>query len=190
MVGFNRAELARVLSLAPRTETTVDAGSLLARYERVFGAFLRASRQVPDARLDWRSPERDRTLRAFIYHVLDRPALVLGARKTGAYRYEDILASYEKARSRPTSAALVAYGEEVLGRIRDYLGEASEADLGLRVDSYQGALAVRDLLSLALGHTAHHLKQLYHYLGLLGLVPESPLAAEDLTGIEMPSALF
>ncbi|GBD11005.1 hypothetical protein HRbin23_00655 [bacterium HR23] len=45
-------------------------------------------------------------------------------------------------------------------------------------------------MDLALGHSTHHLKQLYHYFGLLGIVPDRPLTAKDLEGIAVPSELF
>ncbi|MBI4540094.1 MAG: DinB family protein [Gemmatimonadetes bacterium] len=191
VVGFNRSELVRALELSPESDRTrPGADVLLERYERVLGAFLRANRQIPDASLDWKSPERERTLRGFVYHVYDRPDLVLRGTQSGAYRYEDIRASFETAEAFRTTDSLVRHGEAVLERLRQYLGRAADADLECPIDSYQGVLTVRELLDLALGHAAHHLKQLYHYFGLLGITADSPLTADDLTGIDLPSQLF
>ncbi len=191
VVGFNRGALVRALGVGEEgRKEDISANNLLARYEPVMGGFLRANRQIPDAQLDWKSPERDRTLRGFVYHVYDRPDLVLRGTATGVYRYEDIRRAFITAEGLRTTDALVTHGEAVLERLRGYLGRAGETELGLLIDSYQGMLSVRELLNLALGHTAHHLKQIYHYFGSLGITPESPLTTEDLAGIDLPSELF
>jgi hypothetical protein len=36
----------------------------------------------------------------------------------------------------------------------------------------------------------HHLKQLYAYMGMMGLEPVAPLGAEDFAGIAVPTELF
>ena len=33
-----------------------------------------------------------------------------------------------------------------------------------------------------MGHSAHHLKQLYEYMSLIGLEPDSPLGQDDFEG--------
>lgn len=190
VVGFNRRELERAFSLGHGVRTSMGAATLLAGYERILGAFLRANRQVPDEKLAWKSPERDRTLRGFIYHVYDRPNLVLDGVRTGVYRYEDIQAAYTTAEELETAEAVARYGEGVLKRLREFLGNATEEELDRSIDSYQGVASVRDLLDLALGHAAHHLRQLYHYFERLGITPEAPLGGDDFAGIPLPSRLF
>ena len=45
-------------------------------------------------------------------------------------------------------------------------------------------------MDLALGHSVHHLKQLYAYMGMMGLEPVTPLGAEDFASIAVPTELF
>ena len=53
-----------------------------------------------------------------------------------------------------------------------------------------GPKTAGELLDLALGHSAHHLKQLYEYMSLIGIEPESPLGQHDFEGIAVPTELF
>jgi hypothetical protein len=46
------------------------------------------------------------------------------------------------------------------------------------------------MMDLALGHSVHHLKQLYAYMGMMGLEPVASLGAEDLVDIAVPSELL
>lgn len=190
IVGFDRPRLAAAVG-GDRTEGPApDAAWLLERYQRVFGGFSRAARQVPDDRLDWKSPERDRTLRMFLFHVYDRPDLMLRGLTTGVYRYEDVLEGYERAEACRTTAALVDGGDELLDRVCAFLRTATPEALAQPIDSYQGVLPIGDLLLLGLGHAAHHLRQLYHYFGLLGITPDAPLTDRDYEGIPLPKAVF
>jgi hypothetical protein len=47
-----------------------------------------------------------------------------------------------------------------------------------------------EMMDLALGHSVHHLKQLYAYMGMMGVEPVAPLRAEDFAGIAVPTELF
>ncbi|HEX7127605.1 MAG TPA: DinB family protein [Thermodesulfobacteriota bacterium] len=164
---------------------------LLERYQRIFGAFSRAARQVPDDRLvTWKSPERDRDLRQFLFHVYDRPDLMLQGLETGVYRYEDVLKAYDRAEAYETTSALVDRGDELMAGVYAFLRTATPERLAQPIDSYQGVLAIGELLTLALGHAAHHLRQLYHYFGILGITPDRPLVDRDFEGIAMPAKLF
>jgi hypothetical protein len=39
-------------------------------------------------------------------------------------------------------------------------------------------------------HAAQHIRQLYVFLGWIGIEPDRPLTAEDLKGIELPDAVW
>ncbi len=191
MVGYNRPALAAALKLRSAEKTPIDAALLLERYQKVFGAFSRAARQVPDDTLvAWKSPERDRSLREFLYHVYDRPDLVLQGRRTGVYRYEDVLEAYGRAAAFTTTAALVGKGDALMTGVYDFLRRATPEQMAQPISSYQGVLGLGGLLTLALGHAAHHLRQLYHYFGLMGITPQAPLGDRDFEGIPLPAKLF
>lgn len=190
VVGFNRPALAAALEIEAAARTTVDTATLLGQYQTIFGAFSRAARQLDDDRLDWKSPERDRRLREFLFHVYHRPVLMLRGRRTGVYRYEDLEEGHTQSHAFLTTRALVDRGDELLDGVYEFLRAATPEQMAQPIDSYQGVLAVGELLRLGLGHAAHHLRQLYHYLGLLGIAPAAPLGDREFEGIPLPSKLF
>ena len=53
-----------------------------------------------------------------------------------------------------------------------------------------GEKTTGEMLDLALGHSGHHLKQLYEYMSLIGIKPDSPLQQQDFDGISVPTELF
>jgi hypothetical protein len=191
VVGYNRPALASMLKLESVEKTPVDGALLLRRYQKVFRAFSRAARQVPDDKLlAWKSPERDRNLRQFLFHVYDRPDLMLQGCRTGVYRYEDVLKAYERAEAYTTTSALVDRGDALMAGVYDFLRTATPEALAQPITSYQGVLGIGDLLTLALAHGAHHLRQLYHYFGIMGITPQAPLGDRDFEGIPLPTKLF
>lgn len=189
IVGFNTRELAEALSIRPREAVALSPEDLLAKYRHVFAGVRRAVLQIPDHRLDWVSPERARTLRQLTWHTFERPDVCLQALQSGRYteemvhRYEQLALAYR------TSRAIAAHGDEVLARLAQVLAGQPQA-LTQEVDTYFGPATAGDLLELALGHTVHHLRQLYHYFILLGIAPDRPLGEADFAGIAAPADLF
>jgi len=53
-----------------------------------------------------------------------------------------------------------------------------------------GSKTAGELMDLALGHSVHHLKQLYEYMSINGLTPANPLGDEDFAGVAVPTELF
>ena len=43
---------------------------------------------------------------------------------------------------------------------------------------------------LSLGHAFQHLRQTYHYFGMLEIEPENPLRPEDYEEVPVPKDLF
>lgn len=189
IIGFNTRELAEALGIRPREVEALSPEDLLAKYRHVFAGLRRAVLQIPADRLDWVSPERARTLRQLTWHTFERPDLCLQASQTGRYT-EEMVRRYERlALAYRTSREIAEYGDEVLGRLARCLAGQPQA-LAVEVETYFGPATTGHLLELALGHTVHHLRQLYHYFTLLGITPDRPLGAADFAGIAVPSEPF
>jgi spore coat protein CotF len=45
-------------------------------------------------------------------------------------------------------------------------------------------------MDLALGHSVHHLKQLYEYMSQAGMEPVDKLEDADFQGVAVPTELF
>lgn len=189
IIGFNVRELAEALGIRPGEAQALSPGELLAKYRHVFAGMRRAVSQIPDARLDWVSPERARTLRQLTWHTFERPDLCLQAARSGRYTQEMVRRYERLAQAYRTSQAIATYGDEVLARLADFLTR-EPASLAYEVATYFGPATIGTLLELALGHTVHHLRQLYHYFALLGIAPDRPLGDADFEGITIPFDLF
>ena len=179
VIGFNPTALARLFGLSGAV-TVVDLPTMLEKYEIVLNAACRAFRQLPADRWDWESPERKRTLGQFCFHLSDRPDRALNAYLVGVYANED--------RGREVQHVLGDVGfEEVARNVEEVLRRVQAALSG---PTYMGDKTAGEMMDLALGHSVHHLKQLYAYMGMMGLEPVEPLGAEDFAGIAVPTELF
>ena len=79
ILGFNREELAQALNLSYKKEKRIADQQFFATFNKFLEAVIRAVRQVPPDRLMWKTPDRDRTLKVFCYHILADPNHVLDA---------------------------------------------------------------------------------------------------------------
>ena len=190
VVGFNQRELARLFNIAYRPNAALDTREMSAKYEKVFQGAWRATRQIPLEYLDWVSPERDRTLRQFTFHLFDRPGRALHAYEVGIYTVAEQSRFLTEALRYATFEEIAQFGEDVLGQVRRALTGSPPLDLGGTLDSYTGIKTIGELLDLALGHSVHHLKQLYSYMERIGVKPEAPLGAPDFDGVAVPTELF
>jgi len=189
IIGFNSRELADALGIRARESQALAPEDMLAEYRHLFAGVRRAVLQIPDDQLDWVSPERARTLRQLTWHTFERPDVCLQASASGRYTAEMVRRYEQLALAYRTGRAIVEYGDQVLARLDRTLTEEPGA-LAKVVETYFGPATVGALLELALGHTAHHLRQLYHYFTLLGIIPDRPLKDADFAGIAVPSDLF
>ncbi len=190
IVGFNRTELTRALGIRAQADEARDTGWLYTKYQVILPAAVRATRQVPDDKLEWHGAERERTLRQFTYHLFDRPLAAVQAYESGRYTQKDARRYEEEARAYPTAEAIAQFGEQTIAYINEFLKKTTPHDLQRPVDSYSGPTTVGQLIDMALGHTTHHLRQLYHYLDQVGVKPEGPLTEKDFRDINVPTELF
>jgi uncharacterized damage-inducible protein DinB len=189
VIGFNPKELARVFGLNPDV-AQVDLPTMVDKYQTVLVAACRAARQIPQERAEWESPERKRTIRQFTFHLMDRPERALNAYHVRQYTNEDRGREVDDVIGPAGFEEIAQYGEGVLSQVKAALTSGSDLDLGRVLDTYMGDKTAGELFDLALGHSVHHLKQLYEYMSMMGVEPVSPLGPEDFEGISVPTELF
>jgi len=189
VIGFNPTALARLFNL-DSTVAVADLPTMLEKYESVLTAACRAFRQLPADRWDWESPERKRTLGQFCFHLSDRPDRALHAYLVGVYTNEDRGRTVQDVLGEVGFEEIARHVEEVLHRVKAALSSPTVIDLDKRLETYMGTKTAGEMMDLALGHSVHHLKQLYAYMGLMGLEPIAPLGAADCAGIAVPTELF
>ena len=109
--------------------------------------------------------------------------------KSGEYT-EDMVREYETvANNYHTQEDICGYGDEIQAKLTDFLTDGGEA-LARKVSSYMGPITVHELMILSLGHAFQHLRQTYHYFGMLEIEPENPLRPEDYEEVPVPKDLF
>ena len=150
---------------------------MIEKYETVLTAAWRATRQLPPDYMDWECPERKRTLGQFTFHIFDRPERALNAYNVGMYSSDDRGRHFKDVLGSAGFEEIARYGEEVLLRVKSALTGPSPLDLDKVLDTYMGTKTAGELMDLALGHSVHHLKQLYEYMAQSGIKPVDPLGA-------------
>ena len=189
VVGFNPKELSRVFGLAAEV-SRVDLPTMIVKYETVLLAAGTAVGQLPMEYMGWECPERKRKLGQFTFHLFDRPDRALNAYNVGVYTNEDRGRSMYDVIGKVGFKEIVSYGEDVLNRVKMALTGDEALDLEKPLDTYMGPKTAGELMDLALGHSVHHLKQLYEYMSISGLSPINPLGEEDFNGVAVPTELF
>ncbi len=190
ILGFNREELAAALHLSFTKEKKTADQTFFDRLDKVLEALIRASRQVPPDRFLWKTPDRDRSMRVFCYHILADPNHVMDAISTRKYDGSFKLTYAEAAERFQNMEEIARFGEETRVRLRQWYQTIRPPDLEQTIEGYSGKTNGNDLLHLVLSHTAHHLRQLYDCLSKLGVTPRDPLGKEDFMGIKMPQELW
>jgi uncharacterized damage-inducible protein DinB len=138
----------------------------------------------------WRSPDRDRPLKVFCYHIFADPNHALDAISTGKYDGSFKLTYAQAAEPFRTMEEVARFGQETRLRMREAARRLTAADLDRTIDGYAGQTNGDELLHQVLSHTSHHLRQLYEMLRAVGVEPVDPLEEEDFKGIPMPKELW
>lgn len=190
VVGFNRDELTRLFQLSAGAAKEIADAALFAKLDKMLQAVIRAARQVPPGYLTWTTPDRNRPLKVFCYHILADPNHVVDAISTGKYDGTFKLTYKEAAEHYEDMEAVARFGEESRKRLKDASGKLTAEALSWPIEGYAGPTNGHELLHLVLRHTAHHLRQLYAMLRTIGVEATSPLKQEDFKGIPMPKELW
>lgn len=189
-MGFNRDELVQALQLSYKKEKRVADRKFFETLDRILEAVVRAVRQVPPDRLMWKTPDRDRTLKVFCYHIFADPNHVLDAIATRKYDGSFKLTYGEAAERFRDMGEVARFGEETRMRLREASQNLTDEGLDRPIDGYSGQTDGHELLHHVLAHTAQHLRQLYECLRMIGAEPANALKKEDFKGISMPQDVW
>lgn len=189
IIGFNPNELSRVFGIDAHV-SRADLPTMVEKYQTVLVAAGSAIGQLPLEYMDWECPERKRKLGQFTFHLFDRPDRALNAYKVGVYTSGDRGRNMLDVIGSVGFKEIVDYGRDVLNRVNAALTGEDPLDLEKPLDTYMGSKTAGELMDLALGHSVHHLKQIYEYMSINGLDPADPLGADDFNGVAVPTELF
>ena len=145
-------------------------------------------RIVPDRHMNWRPPERNRTLRNLGYHVFRLSLAFVDGMDMGEFPESWLL---DEAPDDLTDGPSIArYGALVRGRITGWFEGASPAEFQRVIKVYYGPQSGHDLLERTTWHAAQHLRQLYVLADRLEIKPPVPLPVDAFEGLPLPDALW
>jgi hypothetical protein len=184
--GWNPRALAALVGAPYAEPARLPPPELARRLDRVLAAAQRAMRQVPDAKLALKTPDRDRTVRQLGYHLFRLSLAYRGAMETGTLP-EAWIAELPPPELLD-GAAIAGYGDTVRDALAAWFRGPAACE-GV-VDTYYGPQGAHELLERTTWHAAQHLRQLYALLDRMGVTPEDPLADADFQGLPLPRELW
>jgi DinB superfamily len=186
--GWNPPAYAELLGI-PYSETTKLAPAVLAqRLDIVLDTNQQLMRIVPDRHMNWRPPERNRTLRNLGYHVFRLSLAFVDGMDMGEFPESWLLD--EAPDDLPDGPAIARYGALVRGRVSGWFEGASPSEFQRVIKVYYGPQSGHDLLERTTWHAAQHLRQLYVLAERLGITPPVPMPVDAFKGLPLPDALW
>ena len=184
--GWNPKGVAELVGAEYVQRERLSPEELARRLDTILQGSQRAIRQVPDDRLEMKSPDRDRTLRNLGYHIF---RLSLAFRDGMAERRfpQEWLQEMAPPEIRD-GAAIARYGQTVRDSLAEWFRRPGAWE-GV-VETYYGPQTGRELLERTTWHAAQHLRQLYALLEMMRVAPERPLTDTDFSGLPLPKALW
>ena len=179
IAGFRPNELSEALRLGIAVATR-EPSETLPILERLIAAHLRAIRQMPEDKLDFKAPDRDRPMREFGYHIFRNIQRTTQAVNTGVFPMEDQATQDLPGRSFQSFEEIARFGDEVLRDYRDWAPKQDAEALKSPPTAGSGLRSGAEQLDLICGHTTQHLRQLYHLLESFGITLDDRLQDSDL----------
>lgn len=192
LVGFNPEKLRAVLGIKQPAQA-LPPRQVLAAHDQVLAAIQRAVRQIPDTRLMFKTPDRDRSLQEHVWHIFRFAELALleGAR-TGTFHLPNAMGSFATEASEfPTSESIARYGDGTRSALRERFFDAPDSAFEQVVETYAGPMRLADMVPWVTSHSSHHLRQIYDLMRrLLDITPDEPLAVEAMPEVTVLEKLW
>ena len=192
IIGYYPKKLIPALKLDVSIDLSGKTAWLSEKYGAVLSAAVRASNQFTQAQLDAIVPWRPWSLRDTVVHILAFPEIAYLSHEVGSMSWDDMAAQDERLKGVTTAPQIAEYGLQVRDDIIAFLASGNTAAFDRIVPAhYGGEVTVVELLNIVLSHSAHHLKQVYHYMTTdLAMTLDHPATEADLDGIQTPDALI
>lgn len=186
--GWNPPAYARLLGVDYAPPMKLAPGELARRLDHILAATETLIRDVPEARMDFRPPRRDRSLRDLAYHVFRLSLAFADGMDMG--RLPEAWLQETAPGDLQDGSAVARYGALVRGRLGGWFEGAAPREFARVIDVYYGPQSGHDLLERTTWHAAQHLRQLHALVEDCGLVPPEPLPTADFEGLPLPAGLW
>ena len=176
IAGFRPNELSKALELG-KDITLRDPSETLPLLNRIVNSVQRAVLQMPDDKLDYKAPDRDRPMREFAYHIFRMMQRTMTAIETGVFPMEDQATMDLPGRSFNSFQEIADFGGTVIKEYQDWMPKQNAK--ALNESPGEGLRSGAEQLDLIAGHTTQHLRQLYFVLESFGITPNERMQDSD-----------
>jgi hypothetical protein len=186
--GWNPPGYARLLGIPYQEGAKFTPRELASRLDRVLQCTEELLKVIPEDKLTFVPPERNRTLRQLGFHVFRLSIAFLDAVDRG-----ELPSTWLNEEAPPEIdgvVALTAYGALVRARLAGWFEGADDDEYARIVQTYYGPQSAHDLLERTTWHAGQHLRQLHDLAARVGVTPPEPLPADALRGLPLPEALW
>jgi len=190
VVGYNPMKFKELLNLASAARWEAEPAEMFSAVDHLLVALQTAVLQIPQDKLSFKSPDRDRDLQNFSVHIAHRVQRGLDAARDLTFIADTKAMHDTAAQPYDTPAKIADYAAGVQQRLRSWRSSEGDAPLNQVVDAYMGQVTLLQLFEMITNHTAHHLRQLYAFMQQLGISPKDPLAVERLRGVTVLDSVF
>jgi glutaredoxin len=182
------ADVARVARIKLGEMKMFPVAELQRRLLAVLDGTIRFTRQLPDSALGTMQPNRPRSYRDLVYHIINIDDAFL-EHEAGIPLIAD---SYNRVAGpdMQTKEALIAYAEDVRAKLVTLFKSMENADWNARANVYYGKQTLHEYLERTTWHSGQHSRQLMWALNGLGIAPDQPLGKEIFGGLPMPEQVW
>jgi len=186
--GWNPQAYAELVGVAYEPVTKLSPQVLAARLDTILASTESLVRLIPDARMEWTPPERNRPLADLAYHVF---RLSLGfAEGVDRDSFPETVHTETAPADLRTGEAVARYGALVRARLSGWFAGAGQDEYARVVHTYWGPVVAHDLLERTTWHAGQHLRQLYILADRIALKPAAPEPVAAYAGLPMPAAIW
>ena len=184
--GQSTKQIVDFLALDERSGPELSTEELAARVDKFMGAALELIPLMPHDRLDTHVPGRPRSYRTLAFHLFRVVDAFLGANQ-GTTLVQEMFR--EEPAADADTAALVAYGEDVRRRFRDWW-RTGDTSASKTLATYYGPQSLHELMERTTWHCGQHVRQYMMLLEREGVSHPQPFVASDFAQLPMPQNVW
>ena len=184
--GQSTKQIVDFLGLHEKSGPELSTEELAARVDKFMGAALELIPLMPYGRLDTHVPGRPRSYRTLAFHLFRVVVAFLDANE-GTTLVQAMFR--EEPAPDADTATLVAYGEKVRARFRDWWSKGDTSPTK-SLPTYYGPQTLHELMERTTWHSGQHVRQYMMLLEKEGVSHHRPLVAGDFAKLAMPQNVW
>jgi hypothetical protein len=184
--GQSTKQIVDFLGLNEKSGPELSTEELAARVDKFMGAALELIPLMPYDRLDTHVPGRPRSYRTLAFHLFRVIDAFLDANE-GTTLVQAMFR--EEPAPDADTATLVAYGEKVRARFRDWWSKGDTSPTK-SLPTYYGPQTLHELMERTTWHSGQHVRQYMMLLEKEGVSHHRPLVAGDFAKLPMPQNVW